>query len=135
MFKLGVLMCILVKMMDLLMYIRRINGNFDKATPIIVLQTSSQLDELLHILTLAPIHTHTASTADNRFTYQQRQPHGIAQDGSAADRDTSRRRFVVSKGSEVTDPQIPDLLREAGRQSKARHNFLTFLACNRVNTG
>ena len=42
---------------------------------------------------------------------------------------------MASKGSDVTDPQTPDLLREAGIQLKARHNFLTLLAHKRVNTG
>ena len=55
--------------------------------------------------------------------------------GRKQTQDTSRQRFVTSKVSEVTDPQTPDLLREAGRQSKAQHNFLTLLAHNRVNTG
>ena len=41
----------------------------------------------------------------------------------------------LARRSEVTDPKTPDLLREAGRQSKARHNFLTLLAHNRLNTG
>ena len=41
----------------------------------------------------------------------------------------------LARGSEVTDPQTSDLLREAGRQLKAQHNFLTLLVRNRVNTG
>ena len=41
----------------------------------------------------------------------------------------------LTRGSEVTDPQTPDLLRETGRQSKEPHNFLTLLARNRVNKG
>ena len=65
----------------------------------------------------------------------QRHSWDSTQDGSAVDRDTSRRRFVASKGSEVMDPQTPDLLREAGVQLKAWHIFLTLLAHKRVIQG
>ena len=42
---------------------------------------------------------------------------------------------MASKGSEVTDPQTTDLLREAGMQLKARHYFLTLLAHKRIIQG
>ena len=56
------------------------------------------------------------------------------QDGSAANMGHFSCRFMASKGSEVTDLQTPDLLREAGMPLKAWHNFLTLLA-HECNTG
>ena len=78
-------------------------------------------------------HTPTHSfQGDDRYTltkYQQRHPQDSLQDGvGSTHRDTSRRRFVASKGSEVQTHRPQTYSEQAGIQLKARHNFLTLLA-------
>ena len=82
------------------------------------------------MLAPCPPHQHTASKATTGTLLPTASPSGqhTGRGRQHTHRDTSRRRFVASKGERGTDPQTPDLLREAGIQLKARHNFLTLLA-------
>ena len=60
----------------------------------------------------------------------------MIQDGSTADREPSPKgSWLARGGSELTDLQTPDLLRETGMQLKAWDYFLTLLAHERVIQG
>ena len=90
------------------------------------------LSERKKYIAMLPPSTHSFHSRYYRYTLTKKQQHrtGGTDTGMLLGEDS-----WLARGSEVTDPQTPDLLREAGRKSKARHNFLTLLAHNRLNTG